>query len=195
MRCDSRMHRVEARVRESQSRYRIQSIIGYDNADLSTFLSTPTCRHKDMPDALPVIDLLAPRHDVARAVHAACRAHGFFYIVGHGIDESLGKRLEDLSHRFFALPQEVKERYAMPLAGRAWRGWCPLGGELTSGRADWKEGLYVGNDLPATHARVRAGVPLHGQNLLPGDDVLPGFAHTIHAWMSAVTALGPRVVE
>src|SRR4029453_293951 len=104
-----------------------------------------------MTHALPVIDLRAPSDAVARAVHAACRAHGFFYIVGHGIDESLGKRLEDLSHRFFALPQEVKERYAMPLAGRAWRGWFPLGGELTSGRPDWKEGLYPGPGRPRPH--------------------------------------------
>jgi len=148
-----------------------------------------------MAHAIPVIDLRDPPDGVARAVHAACHEHGFFYVVGHGIDESLGKRLEDLSHRFFALPQGVKERYAMPLAGRAWRGWFPLGGELTSGRADWKEGLYVGTDLPATHPRVRAGVPLHGANLLPGDDVLPGFASTITAWISAVTALGQRVLE
>ena len=144
---------------------------------------------------IPVIDLREPPGEVARAIHAACREHGFFYVVGHGIDESLGRRLEDLSHRFFALPQPVKERYAMPLAGRAWRRWFPLGGELTSGRADWKEGLYVGTNLPATHPRVRAGVPLHGQNLLPGDGVLPGFAATIDAWMSAVTALGQRVLE
>src|SRR4051812_44867676 len=120
-----------------------------------------------MPYAIPVIDLRHSCDDVARAIHAACREHGFFYVAGHGIDESLGKRLELLSHRFFALPQPVKERFAMARAGRAWRGWFPLGGELTSGRADWKEGLYVGTDLPETHPRARAGVPLHGRNLLP----------------------------
>jgi len=145
--------------------------------------------------AIPLIDLRDARDDVARAMHDACRQHGFFYVVGHGIDASLGARLEGLSHRFFALPEQTKARFAMPLAGRAWRGWFPLGGELTSGRADWKEGLYVGNDLPETHPRVRAGVPLHGRNLLPGDDVIPGFAATIDAWMAAVTALGQRVLE
>jgi polar amino acid transport system ATP-binding protein len=87
-------------------------------------------------DSLPLIDLRAAPGDVARDIGAACRAHGFFYVVGHGIDESLGQRLEALSHRFFALPESVKARYAMPLGGRAWRGWFPLGGELTSGRPD-----------------------------------------------------------
>ena len=145
--------------------------------------------------SIPIIDLRDSCNDVARAIHAACRWHGFFYIVGHGIDESLGRQLETLSHRFFALPETIKARFAMPLAGRAWRGWFPLGGELTSGRPDWKEGLYIGSDLPESHPRVRAGVPMHGRNLLPDDDVLPGFASTIDTWMAAVAALGQRVLE
>jgi isopenicillin N synthase-like dioxygenase len=145
-------------------------------------------------DRLPLIDLCSASDEVARGIGEACRAHGFFYVVGHGIDPTLGPRLEDLSHRFFALPEAVKQRYAMPLGGRAWRGWFPLGGELTSGRPDWKEGLYLGSELGADHPRVKAGMPLHGANLLPDDDVLPGLRETIAAWMAAVTALGHRVV-
>ena len=145
-------------------------------------------------DSLPLIDLRAAPDAVAHAIGDACRAHGFFYVVGHGIDPALGPRLEDLSHRFFSLPEAVKQRYAMALGGRAWRGWFPLGGELTSGRPDWKEGLYLGSELGADDPRVKAGVPLHGANLLPDDDVLPGFRATIAAWMAAVTALGHRVV-
>ena len=145
-------------------------------------------------DSLPLIDLRAAPDAVARAIGDACRAHGFFYVVGHGIDPALGSRLEELSHRFFALPEPVKQRYAMALGGRAWRGGFPLGGELTSGRPDWKEGLYLGSELGLDHPRVRAGMPLHGPNLLPGDDVLPGFGDTITAWMAAVTALGHRVM-
>ena len=114
-------------------------------------------------DRLPLIDLRASPEEVARAVGDACRAHGFFYIVGHGIDPALGPRLEGLSHRFFALPEETKQRFAMPLGGRAWRGWFPLGGELTSGRHDWKEGLYLGSELGDDHPRVRVGMPLHGR--------------------------------
>lgn len=147
-----------------------------------------------MSTSLPVIDLRAAPDDVARAIAAACRAHGFFYVVGHGIDQSLGLRLEALSHRFFALPDAVKAGYAMALGGRAWRGWFPLGGELTSGRPDWKEGLYLGTELPDDHPRVAAGVPLHGHNLMPDDDVLPGFRDTVLTYMAQVTALGHRVM-
>lgn len=143
---------------------------------------------------LAVVDLSAPHDAVAASIGAACRAHGFFYLVGHGIDETLALRLEALSHAFFALPEPVKARYAMALGGRAWRGWFPLGGELTSGRPDWKEGLYVGTELDPGHPRVVAGVPLHGPNLLPGDDVLPGFADAVRAWVSQVGALGHRVI-
>jgi polar amino acid transport system ATP-binding protein len=143
---------------------------------------------------LPVVDLSLAEAEVATRIAGACRAHGFFYVTGHGIDETLGLRLEALSHAFFALPEAVKARYAMPLGGRAWRGWFPLGGELTSGRPDWKEGLYLGTELPADHPRVRAGVPLHGSNLLPGDDVLPGFGDTVFSYMHQVTALGHRVM-
>ena len=146
-------------------------------------------------DHLPLIDLRAAPDEVALGIGEACRAHGFFYVVGHGIDASLGQRLEDLSRRFFALPEETKARYAMPLGGRAWRGWFPLGGELTSGRPDWKEGLYLGTELGEAHPRVAAGVPLHGTNLIPGDDVLPGLRQTILEWMAEVTALGHRVMQ
>ena len=37
----------------------------------------------------------------------------------------------------------------MARAGAAWRGWFPLGGELTSGAADQKEGVYFGEELGA----------------------------------------------
>src|SRR5450631_1264111 len=146
-------------------------------------------------DHLPIIDLQAAPDDVAEHIGEACRAHGFFYVVGHGIDDALGQRLEALSHQFFALPEATKARYAMSLGGGAWRGWFPLGGELTSGRPDWKEGLYLGTELPDDHPRVAAGVPLHGKNLIPGDDVVPGFRRVILEWIARVTALGHRVME
>ena len=61
-------------------------------------------------DHLPLIDLRAAPEKIAQGIGEACRAHGFFYVVGHGIDESLGERLEDLSHRFFALPEATNPK-------------------------------------------------------------------------------------
>jgi isopenicillin N synthase-like dioxygenase len=67
-----------------------------------------------------------------------------------------------------------------------------VGGELTSGKPDLKEGLYLGTELPADHPKVKAGVPLHGANLFPA---LPGFKETILGYMDAVTHLGHRLME
>lgn len=55
----------------------------------------------------------------------------------------------------------------MELAGSAWRGWFPVGGELTSGKPDNKEGLYCGQELADDHPKVLAKTPLHGKNLFP----------------------------
>jgi len=149
-------------------------------------------------NALPLIDVsalvagTAARDAVAAQIGAACRAHGFFYVTGHGVDPALVKRLEELSHRFFELPEETKMRWRMALGGRAWRGYFPLGGELTSGRPDWKEGLYLGTELPSTHPLVQAKTPVHGPNLFPE---VPGFRETILDYMQAVTQLGHRLME
>ena len=53
----------------------------------------------------------------------------------------------------------------MDKGGSAWRGYFEVGEELTSGVPDLKEGLYYGLELPATDARVAAGLPMHGPNL------------------------------
>ena len=71
------------------------------------------------------------------------------------------------SAEFFALPLADKLEIAMARGGRAWRGYFPVGGELTSGRPDLKEGLYFGTELPDDDPRVLAGLPLHGRNLFP----------------------------
>jgi len=143
-------------------------------------------------DVAPLVAGTAGRDAVAAQIGAACRAHGFFYVTGHGVDAALVQRLEDLSHRFFELPEETKLQWRMALGGRAWRGFFPLGGELTSGRPDWKEGLYLGTELPATHPLVQARTPVHGPNLFPD---VPGFRETILDYMAAVTQLGHRLME
>ena len=73
---------------------------------------------------------------------------------GHGIARSLRLEMDHVAREFFTLPTAQKAAIAMAKSGRAWRGWFPLEGELTSGVADLKEGFYVGRDLPATHPSV-----------------------------------------
>lgn len=142
--------------------------------------------------SIPIVDLAQDKQKVAAAVRKACCESGFFYIVNHGVDAALQERLEALSHEFFQKDEAYKMRWRMALGGKAWRGYFPVGGELTSGKPDLKEGLYLGTELPADHPKVKAGVPLHGANLFPD---LPLFKEAILAYMEAVTNLGHRLME
>ncbi len=104
---------------------------------------------------------------VGRQLDAACREVGFFAIVGHRADTANLSRLDALAREFFARPDGEKTTIDMAQAGRAWRGWFPLGGELTAGRPDQKEGLYFGTELGPDDPRVQSNRPLHGANLFP----------------------------
>jgi isopenicillin N synthase-like dioxygenase len=148
-------------------------------------------------NGLPVIDLSGLRDAsattaVAAEIDAACRDTGFFSIVGHEVPDELRRRLEALAREFFALPDPEKARIAMSSGGPAWRGWCPVGGELTSGSPDLKEGLYFGQELDDRHPLVRAGAPLHGRNLFPKHPA--GYRETVLAWIAAMTELGHVVM-
>jgi isopenicillin N synthase-like dioxygenase len=135
----------------------------------------------------------AGRAKVAAEIAAACEAHGFFYLVGHGIGADILAALEDASRRFFAQPEAVKMRIAMVEGGRAWRGYFPVGGELTSGRPDLKEGIYLGAELAADHPRVLARTPMHGANLWPADP--PQLKAAAMAYMSGATRAAVRLMQ
>ncbi|HEX5094597.1 MAG TPA: 2-oxoglutarate and iron-dependent oxygenase domain-containing protein [Acidimicrobiia bacterium] len=145
--------------------------------------------------AVPVVDVAplmtgAGAGDVdavAAALDRACRDTGFFTIVGHGVDPRCVARVDRLSREFFGLDDEEKARIAMAHGGRAWRGWFPLGGELTSGRPDRKEGLYFAAEHPGD-AR-----PLHGANLFPERPVEMRAA--VLEYLDAMTRLGHQVMR
>src|SRR5689334_18351229 len=88
--------------------------------------------------ALPVSTGLGDAGAAAAQIGRACREHGFLYVIGHGVDEGLSARLSESSRRFFAQDLDAKLAIRMDLGGRAWRGYFPVGGELTSGRPDQK---------------------------------------------------------
>ena len=144
-------------------------------------------------DVAPLVTGEGNEHTVSSAIADACRRQGFFYVVGHGVSEGLQARLDEFSRSFFAQPIDVKLQNRMELAGKAWRGYFPVGGELTSGQPDLKEGLYFGTELGADDPRVRAGIPLHGANLFPAG--LPGFDDTILEYMAALTDLGHALMR
>src|SRR3984957_16217430 len=151
--------------------------------------------------ALPVIDVSplvagargAATAAVAEQIQVACRERGFFYVTGHGVPAGLLDELAEASAEFFALPAADKMEIAMERGGRAWRGFFPVGAELTSGQPDLKEGLYFGAELGDEDPRVRAGLPLHGRNLFPRQ--VPGLRPAVLAYIDALTSLGQAVLR
>jgi isopenicillin N synthase-like dioxygenase len=147
---------------------------------------------------IPVIDihrLVAGEinRTVAQQIHRACRHWGFFYITGHGVSENLQQQLEQLSRQFFAQDLQTKLAIRMALAGKAWRGYFPVGDELTSGIPDLKEGIYFGAELPEDHPMVRSHTPLHGQNLFPEN--IEGFRETVLEYMHQMTHLAHTLMR
>src|SRR5439155_13136164 len=147
---------------------------------------------------IPIIDIRAlvsgtdDRHEVALRIGQACRDYGFFYVVNHGVDDDLQKQLEKVSRQFFAQDLQTKLEIQMSLGGKAWRGYFPVGVELTSGKPDLKEGIYFGAELGEQHPFVKAGTPLHGSNLFPSN--IPGFREIVLQYMAAMSRLGHALV-
>jgi isopenicillin N synthase-like dioxygenase len=147
---------------------------------------------------IPVVDVstlvleTGDHYSVAAEIGEACRDCGFFYIINHGVDAHLQRQIEDTSRQFFAQDLETKLEIRMSRGGRAWRGYFPVGGELTSGKPDLKEGLYFGAELDADHPLVKAGTPLHGPNLFPVN--MPQLRGLVLEYMAAMTRLGHRLM-
>lgn len=150
--------------------------------------------------ALPIINVAALLagdakgvENTAREIAAACRDLGFFYATHHGVALETLAQLNSASRAFFALPEAEKMKIAMEKGGRAWRGYFPVGGELTSGKPDLKQGLYFGEELGADDPRVRAGLPLHGANLFP--DAAPALKPAVLTFMREAERAAHAIME
>ena len=163
-------------------------------SDMNDFLSPfPASSSIPIIDISPLVTGEGDRINVGKSLRKACTEFGFFYIIGHGIDEQLQKRLKKGSQQFFAKPTEEKMKIKMALGGRAWRGYFRVGDELTSGKPDLKEGLYLGIELDENDRRVQSGLPLHGRNLFPEN--MPEFKGAILEYIKALTQLGHQLME
>lgn len=145
---------------------------------------------------VPIIDVArlfgADDPDGAAAVAAevgdACRRVGFFYVRNHGVDRALVDRLFAEGRAFFERGEEEKMAVSMARSD-CYRGYFPLGGELTGGRRDWKAGLYFGAEDGDGPGRP----PMHGPNLWP--DFQPGLRDAVTGYMAALTRLGHSLME
>ncbi|WZY98561.1 LOW QUALITY PROTEIN: hypothetical protein YC2023_070890 [Brassica napus] len=108
------------------------------------------CNDPDMMDDTGVAE-------VVQKLDRACRDVGFFYVqIGHGISESLMRKVKEMTHRFFELPYEEKLKIKItPAAGyriingvELHRGYQRIGVNYTSGKQDFHEAIDVSGVQP-----------------------------------------------
>ena len=115
---------------------------------------------------------------------------GFAIIANHGIPDELIHRAEEKAKAFFALPEDVKNKYRVPGGGGA-RGFTPFGIETAKGHKahDLKEFWHVGRDLPEGH-RFRDHMP---DNLWPAE--VPGFKETFQEIYATFDRTGLKILK
>ncbi|WP_109529577.1 MULTISPECIES: isopenicillin N synthase family dioxygenase [Nocardia] len=134
----------------------------------------------DAPDAIASIDLACWRAggdaaaEVEREVDAGLRRAGFLLVYGHGIPAELPAAVRAAARRFFALPDEVKQAYAVTVGGRGWIG----PGKEANGYA---EGTETPPDLKETYAV--------GADTATGDRAVDEVWFLPNVWPAEVTEL------
>ncbi|XP_039056292.1 2-oxoglutarate-Fe(II) type oxidoreductase hxnY-like [Hibiscus syriacus] len=137
-----------------------------------------------MADALhlPVVDLSSPdRFSTADSIRQACIEQGFFYLVNHGVDEELVKKVFEQSSNFFSLPIEDK----MKMIQRNYRGYVGLKTlklDPSSAKGDSREGFYIGSltdDL----------------NQWPLEEDLPSWRSTMETYFYKLLSVGTKLLS
>ncbi|OTB13882.1 hypothetical protein K445DRAFT_63899 [Daldinia sp. EC12] len=143
---------------------------------------------------IPVIDISGylagdlPRTTaIANELNAACRAPGFFQIVGHDIPAELRTRLFDKVIQFYELPTAKKSALSHTLSVNGARGYEAVGAVTLEGDfVDQKEGFMIGPETPP-------GRLLHGSNLWPEESDSPGFRSTMEEYFASVQSLSVKM--
>jgi isopenicillin N synthase-like dioxygenase len=159
-----------------------------------------SCEDLFMLSTLPILDLslldAGPEKAAEFREQLRTVAHdvGFFYLVGHGVDQQLTDDLLEMSRHFFALPDEDKlaiENVHSP----QFRGYTRVGGELTNGDVDWREQIDIGVDRGPVEPGT--GVAdywrLEGPNLWPV--VLPEFQPVVDRWIEELSDVSRRLLR
>jgi isopenicillin N synthase-like dioxygenase len=115
---------------------------------------------------------------------------GFAVVSDHGIPQALIDDAMAATKAFFALPQDVKQRYVVP-GGGGQRGLTPFGIEAAKGhaKADLKEFWHVGRSLPEGHEFAAVMPP----NLWPEE--VPAFRSAVGALYDALDQTGLRMLR
>lgn len=117
---------------------------------------------------------------VEREVDEGLRRAGFLLVHGHGIDPALPAAVRAAARRFFALPEDAKQRYAVAVGGRGWIG----PGREANGYA---EGTETPPDLKETFAV--------GADTATGDPAIDQMWFLPNVWPAEVVELRALLTE
>ncbi len=150
--------------------------------------------------SLPTLDLRRfdaqrdERTRFLRELRDAARTYGFFYLIGHGVEDRLIQSVLALSRRFFALPESEKLEIEM-VNSPHFRGYNRAGFEYTRGKQDWREQIDIGAERPALprDPAAPAWTRLQGPNQRP--TALPELKPVLLDYQEKATALAVRVLQ
>jgi isopenicillin N synthase-like dioxygenase len=158
-------------------------------------------------EEVPTLNLAEWRSSVPRDqqtfmsnLRHACRTVGFFYLIGHGMNEDLLERVLSCSKEFFELPKNEKEKVRITLSPH-YRGYGGFKEEFTQGRPDRKETFDLGLEAePCTSAEVDLNpyLKLIGPNLWPNQSFPPqvgGWKETILEFISGCRLIGIELLD
>ena len=117
---------------------------------------------------------------VAADVDEGLQRAGFVLVSGHGVAASLARDVRAAAREFFALPDEVKSRYSVPVGGH---GWIGPGAEANG----YAEGTETPPDLKESFSL--------GAETATGDAEVDRIWFAPNVWPSEVPALQPLVAE
>lgn len=152
--------------------------------------------------AVPTIDLgklihgtPAERASLVEDVRSCCHEGGsFFYLVNHGIEQTLIDDVEDIVHAAFALPDSEKAKIDKRLSPH-FRGWERAGLERTQGRPDSREQIDTWSDAVYRPGKSKYEDRLLGKSQYFSDDVLPGYMKLTREWMAACSGVCEHLLE
>ncbi len=137
--------------------------------------------------SVPTIDISAVDDHTLQQIDAACRDHGFFKLVGHGLNDLLDDMWRQCE-RFFAAPQEFKYSLMRP----ADSAFGYFNREMTKLKRDQKETFdYNGLNPDHSNSAMKNRWPENTNGPL-ADHELAQFEATLKAFYSATAELAMK---
>lgn len=150
-------------------------------------------------NSIPILDLAhadagdAGRNQLLAQLRHALVDVGFLYIVNHGVPENVVTDMIKILPELFNLSESYKEDIALHNSPH-FLGYSGQGAETTAGKADQREQVEFGTELPVDW---KEGDPLYdrlrGPNQWPSS--LPMLKPVVLAYMEALTKLGERFLD